>query len=46
MKFLKKLSCAAAVALSFAGAAHAGPVLNDWKFNPAGHRRLERQQCA
>jgi hypothetical protein len=36
MKFLKKLSCAAAVALSFAGAAHAGPVLNDWKFNPIG----------
>jgi hypothetical protein len=36
MKFLKKLSCAAAVALSFAGAAHAGPVLNDWKFNPLG----------
>ena len=36
MKFLKKLSCAAAVALSFAGAAHAGPVLNDWKFNPTG----------
>jgi hypothetical protein len=36
MKFLKKLSCAAAVALSFAGAAHAGPVLNNWVFNPAG----------
>jgi hypothetical protein len=36
MKFLKKLSCAAAVALSFAGAAHAGPVLNGWVFNPTG----------
>jgi hypothetical protein len=36
MKFLKKLSCAAAVALSFAGAAQAGPVLNDWVFNPTG----------
>jgi hypothetical protein len=36
MKFLKNLSCAAAVALSFAGAAQAGPVLNNWVFNPAG----------
>jgi hypothetical protein len=36
MKFLQKLSCATAVALSFAGAAHAGPVLNNWVFNPAG----------
>jgi hypothetical protein len=36
MNFLKKLSCAAAVAMSFAGAAHAGPVLNNWVFNPAG----------
>lgn len=36
MKFLKKLSCAAAVALSFAGAAQAGPVLNNWVFNPTG----------
>jgi hypothetical protein len=36
MKFLKKLSCAAAVALSFAGAAHAEAVLNNWVFNPNG----------
>ncbi|MGB9107077.1 MAG: flocculation-associated PEP-CTERM protein PepA [Telluria sp.] len=36
MKFLKKLSCAAAITLSFAGAAHAGAVLNDWVFNPVG----------
>ena len=36
MKFLKKLTCAAAVAMSMAGAAHAGPVLNDWVFNPNG----------
>jgi hypothetical protein len=36
MKFLKKLSCAAAVALSFTGAAHAGVVLNNWAFNPVG----------
>ena len=36
MKFLKKLSCAAAVAMSFAGAANAGVVLNNWVFNPVG----------
>ncbi|MFC5458561.1 flocculation-associated PEP-CTERM protein PepA [Massilia niabensis] len=36
MKFLKKLACAAAVAVSFAGAASAEVVLNDWVFNPAG----------
>ena len=36
MTFLKKLACAAAVAVSFAGAAHAEVVLNDWVFNPAG----------
>jgi len=36
MKFLKKLTCAAAVAMSMASAAHAGPVLNDWVFNPNG----------
>ena len=36
MKFLKKLACAAAVAVSFAGAANAEVVLNDWVFNPAG----------
>ena len=36
MKFLKKLACAAAVAMTVAGAANAGPVLNDWVFNPNG----------
>ncbi len=36
MKFLKKLACATAVAMSFAGAASAEVVLNDWVFNPAG----------
>lgn len=35
MKFLKKLACAAAVAMSM-GAAQAAPVLNDWVFNPVG----------
>jgi hypothetical protein len=36
MKVLNKLACAAAVALSFAGSAHAGIVINDWVFNPVG----------
>lgn len=36
MKFLKKLSCAAAVAMSMAGAAHADDVLTNWVFNPVG----------
>ena len=36
MKFMKKLACAAAVAMSMAGAANAATVLNDWVFNPAG----------
>lgn len=36
MKFLKKLSCAAAVALSMTGAAHADDVLQNWVFNPVG----------
>jgi len=36
MKFLKKLSCAAAVALSMTGAAHADDVLTNWVFNPVG----------
>jgi hypothetical protein len=36
MKFLKKLACATAVAMSFAGAASAEVVLNDWVFNPNG----------
>ena len=35
MTFLKKLTCAAALALSF-NAAQAGVVLNDWVFNPNG----------
>ena len=38
MKFLKKLTCAAALALSFANvhAAVNGAVMNDWVFNPNG----------
>ena len=36
MKFLKKLACATAVAMSFAGAASAAQVLTDWRFNPNG----------
>ena len=36
MKFLKKLTCAAAVAVSVAGSANAGVVINDWRFNPNG----------
>jgi hypothetical protein len=36
MKFLKKLACAAAVAMSVAGGANAATVLNDWHFNPNG----------
>ena len=38
MKFLKKLTCAAALALSFANAHAAvnGAVKNDWVFNPTG----------
>jgi hypothetical protein len=35
MTFLKKLGCAAAIALA-AGAAQADAVMNDWTFNPAG----------
>ena len=35
MKLLKKMACAAAVAMSM-GAAQAAPVLNDWVFNPTG----------
>jgi hypothetical protein len=35
MKLLKKMACAAAVALSM-GVAHAEVVLNDWVFNPTG----------
>jgi len=36
MNSFKKLICATAVALSTAGAANAGPVLNNWVFNPTG----------
>jgi len=36
MKFLKKLTCAAALAMTMASAAQAGPVLEDWVFNPNG----------
>jgi hypothetical protein len=36
MKFLKKLACAAAVAMTVAGGANAATVLNDWVFNPTG----------
>jgi hypothetical protein len=36
MKFLKKLACAAAVAMTVAGGANASSVMNDWVFNPTG----------
>jgi hypothetical protein len=36
MKFLKKLACATAVAMSFAGAASAAQIMTDWRFNPTG----------
>jgi hypothetical protein len=36
MKFLKKLACASAVAMSLAGGANAATVMNDWVFNPTG----------
>jgi len=36
MKFMKKLACAAAVAMTMAGGANAATVLNDWVFNPNG----------
>jgi hypothetical protein len=36
MKFLKKLACAAAVAMSVAGGANAATVMNNWVFNPNG----------
>ena len=36
MKFLKKLACATAVAMTMAGAANAATVLNNWVFNPTG----------
>jgi hypothetical protein len=36
MKFLNKLACAAAVAMTFSGAASAAQILTDWRFNPNG----------
>lgn len=36
MKFVTKLASASAVALAFAGTAHAGVVMNNWVFNPVG----------
>jgi len=36
MKFMKKLACAAAVAMSFTATAGAAEILNDWRFNPNG----------
>lgn len=36
MKLLNKLACSAAVTMAFAASAHAGVVMNDWKFNPTG----------
>ncbi|MDB5748115.1 MAG: hypothetical protein JWP72_2963 [Massilia sp.] len=36
MKFLKKLACATAVAMSFTGTASAVEILTDWRFNPNG----------
>jgi hypothetical protein len=36
MKFLNKLACAAAVAMTVTGAASAAQVLTDWRFNPNG----------
>jgi len=46
MKFLKKLTCAAALALSFANANAAvnTAVLNDWVFNPNGGGFAQGQQ--
>jgi hypothetical protein len=36
MKLLKKMACAAAVAMCVAGGASAATVLNNWVFNPTG----------
>ena len=44
MKFLNKLACAAAVAMTFAANANAGVVLNDWVFNPNGSGFAAGQQ--
>ncbi|THC42465.1 flocculation-associated PEP-CTERM protein PepA [Massilia sp. Mn16-1_5] len=42
MTFLKKLGCAAAIALA-AGTAQADVVMNDWTFNPAGTGKASGQ---
>jgi hypothetical protein len=44
MKFLKKLACAAAVAMSVAGGANAATVMNNWVFNPTGGGYATGQQ--
>ena len=42
MTFLKKIGCAAAIALA-AGAAHADNIMNHWDFNPAGGGKANAQ---
>jgi hypothetical protein len=42
MTFLKKLGCAAAIALA-AGAAHADNIMNHWDFNPTGGGKANAQ---
>jgi PEP-CTERM motif len=42
MTFLKKLGCAAAIALA-AGAAQADTIMNNWTFNPAGTGKANGQ---
>jgi len=44
MKLLKKLTAAAAVAMSMAGGANAATVLNNWVFNPTGGGFASGQQ--
>jgi PEP-CTERM motif len=44
MKFLKKLTAAAAVAMTMAGGANAATVLNNWVFNPTGGGFASGQQ--
>ena len=44
MKFLKKLVCAAAVAMSVAGGANAATIMNNWIFNPTGGGAAGGQQ--
>lgn len=43
MNFLKKLGCAAAVAMA-ASAAQAAPIMNDWIFNPVGTGLVKGQK--